>query len=211
MARFADALADNPAPTRLGDIALRYEPSMLIGETPKGSQSLWPTVVWVGAVSCLVIALGLLLVGAPLVAIGVMAGLGALGMLAHTWLERVDRRQRRFVVNFATNSLRLDFVTPFAGRPRTLVVPFDAVKAVALLDQGPGLSVLTVDFVPPTGRAELLREVLAAFIPQAQREDAERLERVLSGAFGLGDVPVDSPWHDGPDDADEPPPPQLLH
>lgn len=211
MARFADALADNPAPTRLGDIGLRYEPSMLIGETPKGRESLWPTVVWVGAVACLVIALGLLLVGAPLVAIGIMAGLGALGMLANSWLERVDRRQRRFVVNFATNSLRLDFVTPFAGRPRTLVVPFDAVKAVTLLEQAPALWVLTVDFVPPLGRAEVLREVLAAFIPQAQHQDAERLERVLAGAFGLGDVPDDSPWRDAPDAGQAPPPPDTFH
>lgn len=201
MPRFADTLAAHPAPTRLGDIALRYEPSMLIGETPKVPASLWPTVVWLGGISSLVIAVGLLLVNAPIAPIVIVAALGAVGIAANVWLERVDKRQRRFVANFATNSLRLDFVTPFAGRPRTLVVPFDSVKGLQLLEQGDGLLCLTVDFVPLVGRAEVLREVLAAFIPDAQREDAERLERVLTGAFGLGEIPEDSPFHDTRDEA----------
>ncbi|MEW6434526.1 MAG: hypothetical protein AB1730_23750 [Myxococcota bacterium] len=196
MARFADTLAAHPAPTRLGDIALRYEPSMLIGETPKVPPSLRPTAVWLGGISSLVISVGLLLMNAPIAPIVIMAGLGAVGIGANVWLERVDKRRRRFVANFATNSLRLDFVTPFAGRPRTLVVPFDSVKDVQLLDQGGGQSCLTVDFVPLVGRPQVLREVLAAFIPEAQREGAERLERVLKGAFGLGEIPEDSPFHD---------------
>jgi hypothetical protein len=193
MGRFADTLAAHPAPSRLGDVALRYEPSMLIGETPKAARSLAPTAAWVVGIAALVVALGLLLAGAPVAPIAVMVALGAVGAFASVWLDRLDRRQRRFVANFATTSLRLDFVTPFAGRPRTLVMPFDAVKALHLIEQGPGLACLTVDFVPPGAGAELLREVLVAFIPEAERAAAERLERVLSGAFGLGDVPVDSP------------------
>jgi hypothetical protein len=196
MPRFADALAAHPAPSHLGDIALRYEPSMLIGETPQAVASLWPTAVWLAGVAALLVGVGLLLVDAPLLPIGLFAGLGALGMGASFWLEQLDRRQRRFVANFATTSLRLDFVTPFAGRPRTLVMPFESVKAVQLFDQGGGFSCLTVDFVPLVGRPEVLREVLAAFIPDGQRADAERLERVLQGAFGLGEVPDDSPYHD---------------
>ncbi|GMU60806.1 MAG: hypothetical protein AMXMBFR34_25690 [Myxococcaceae bacterium] len=196
MARFADSLAAHPAPTRLGDITLRYEPSMLIGETPHVPRSLWPTAAWLGGVSALVVALGLLLASAPIPAIVACAVLGALGLWATVWLDRIDRRQRRFVANFATNSLRLDFVTPFIGRPRTLVVTFGAVKDVSLREQGEGRSCLTVDFVPLTGKAEVLREVLAAFISEEQREDAERLQRVLEGAFGLGEVPEDSPFLD---------------
>lgn len=196
MARFADSLAAHPAPTRLGDITLRYEPSMLIGETPHVPRSLWPTGAWLGGVSALVVALGLLLASAPIPAIVACAVLGALGLWATVWLDRIDRRQRRFVANFATNSLRLDFVTPFIGRPRTLVVTFGSVKGVSLLEQGDGRWCLTVDFVPLTGKAQVLREVLAAFITEEQREDAERLERVLEGAFGLGEVPEDSPIHD---------------
>jgi hypothetical protein len=196
MATFAQALAAHPAPPRLGDIALRYEPSMLIGETPRVPRSLWPTFAWLCGVSALIIALGLLFVAAPIPAIAFCAVLGAAGLAAAVWLDRIDRRHRRFVANFATNSLRLDFVTPFAGRPRTLVVTFDAVKDVALMEQGSGLWCLTVDFVPPVGKVEVLREVLAAFISEGQREEAERLERVLKGAFGLGEVPADSSIHD---------------
>jgi hypothetical protein len=196
MPAFADALASHPAPAQLGDITLRYETTILVGETSKVRVSLWPTVTWLGGISALIISVGLLLLAAPSEAVLAMAVLGALGLAATTWLERVERRQRRFIANFDTNHLRLDFVTPFAGRPRTLVVPFDAVKAVQLVEQGDGLSCLTVDFVPQVGRPEVLREVLAAFIPGAQRDEAERLERVLKGAFGLGEVPADSPFHD---------------
>ncbi|MEW5741720.1 MAG: hypothetical protein AB1938_22565 [Myxococcota bacterium] len=202
MARFADSLAAHPAPARLGDITLRYEPSMLIGETPHVTRSLWPTVAWLVGVSALVAALGLLIAAAPMFAIVACAAIGAAGLAASVWLDRIDKRQRRFIANFATNSLRLDFVTPFAGRPRTLVVTFDAVRDVALLEQGPGLWCLTVDFVPLVGKAEVLREVLAAFIPEEQKEDAERLQRVLEGAFGLGEVPEDSPIHEEEPPAD---------
>lgn len=207
MPAFADALAAHPAPTRLGDITLRYEPSMLIGETPKVPRSLWPTAAWLAGISSLVVALGLLLLGAPLAAIIIMVVLGALGITANVWLERIDQRRRLFVANFATNSLRLEFVTPFVGRPGTLVVTFDAVKDVQLMEQGEGFWCLTVDFVPPRGDAQVLREVLAAFIPESQREEAERLQRVLEGAFGLGDVPADSPYLDEP----APPTDELVH
>lgn len=207
MPRFADTLAAHPAPSRLGDIALRYEPSMLIGETPKAPRSLLPTVAWLIGIAALVIALGLLLVDAPIAPIVVMAGVGAIGIAANIWLERIDKRQRRFVANFGTNSLRLDFVTPFAGHPRTLVMPFDSVKDLQLVAQGNGFSCLTVDFVPLVGKAQVLREVLVAFIPDGEREEAERLERVLAGAFGLGEIPADSPFHDAQDDDAEPPAP----
>jgi hypothetical protein len=212
MPRFADSLAAHPAPSRLGDITLRYEPSMLIGETPKVPRSLLPTVAWLLGIAALLIALGLLLVDAPIAPIAVMAALGAIGIAASIWLDRIDQRQRRFVANFATNTLRLDFVTPFAGRPRTMVMPFECVQDLQLVEQGGGLSCLTVDFVPPTGKAEMLREVLVAFIAEHEREGAERLERVLAGAFGLGEIPEDSPFRDAKaSDVDPPAPVDEFH
>lgn len=204
MPRFADTLAAHPAPSRLGDITLRYEPSMLIGETPKAPASLGPTAAWLGGISALLIAAALVLIDAPMAASITMAAIGAIGIAANIWLERVDKRQRRFVANFATNSLRLDFVTPFAGRPRTLVMPFDSVKDLQLVDQLDGFKCLTVDFVPFVGKAQVLREVLVAFIPEAEKDEAERLERVLAGAFGLGDIPEDSPFLQAEEDDAEP-------
>lgn len=193
MARFEDALAGNPAPRRLGDVVLRYDSSMLVGETRRAPRSVWPTLAWTSGVVGLVAAIGAVAIGAPLALGGLFTVLGAAGLAGATWLEVRERRTRRFVVNFASTSLRLDFVTPFVGRPRTLVVPFDAVRAVDLFEQGDGGRCLTVDFVPQVGSSELLREVLAAFIGREELEQAHRLQRVLEGAFGLGTPPHDSP------------------
>jgi len=184
--RFQRVLEERPAPRVLGDVALRYEPSMLIGETAKPLRSWKPTALWTLALVSGIAAVALLATGAPTPGVAVLVLLAAVLLLAAVWLERVERRRRAFVVNFLTNSLRLDFVTPFAGRPRTLVVPFDAVKSVDVFDQDAGFSCLTVDFVAPTGAPVVLREVLAAFIPEEQQEELERLTRVLGGAFGLG-------------------------
>jgi len=193
VARFEDALAQNPAPRRLGDVVLHYDASMLVGEARRAPRSMWPTLSWTFGVSGLVAAIGAFAFGAPVALGGLFTVLGAVGLAGATWLEVRERRTRRFVVNFATTSLRLDFVTPFVGRPRTLVVSFDAVRSVELFEQGDGRRCLTVDFVPQVGSSELLREVLAAFIGPEELEQARRLQRVLKGAFGLGAPPHDSP------------------
>lgn len=193
MARFADALETHKAPAVLGDVSLRYEPSMLIGETAAPTRTIRPTFTWTLGLTSLLLGAGLLLTDAPLaLAGGLISGGGAL-IGAGVWLDRLERRRRRFVANFATNSLRLDFATPVAGYARTLVVPFDAVKALALVAQEDGARCLLVDF---TVGPSTLREVLVAFIPAAQDVEAERVERVLRGAFGLGTPPKDSPFFD---------------
>jgi hypothetical protein len=110
---------------------------------------------------------------------------------ASVWLARLERRKRGFVVNFATSTLRLDFITALAGRQRTLLVPFDQVRGVAVLDQADGLQCLTVEFASGDS---VFREVLAAFIGSGEDEAADRLRRVLEGAFGLGAIPSDSPF-----------------
>lgn len=188
---FATALEEHRAPRRLGDIALRYESSMLIGQTPLPPRSVRPTIAWVVALLASISAVGLLAVGAPDAVTIVLVLSAALGFLGAVWLARVDRRRRAFVVNFRTESLRLDFVTPFAGRPRTIVVSFDAVRAVTRYELPGRVSCLTVDF--QADGKELLREVLVAFITPDEEPAADRLRRVLQGAFGLGEVPADSP------------------
>lgn len=193
MARFADVLATHQAPAAVGDVSLRYEPSMLIGETAAPRRSIRPTFTWTLGVSSLLLGVGVLLGDAAVgLGVGLVLGGGAL-LGAAAWLERLEKRRRRFVANFATNSLRLDFATPVAGYARTLVVPFDAVKALALVEQEDGARCLLVDF---TVGPATLREVLVAFIPASQDAEAERLERVLRGAFGLGEPPKDSPLFD---------------
>lgn len=190
MARFADALASNPAPSALGDVALRFEPSMLIGETPKRPRTWRPTLAWLSGFSLLLFAVGGLVLSVSDALVTVLLVLGGAAIALATWLERHEKRQRRFVANFATVSLRLDFSSPIAGYPKTLVVPFDDVKAVALVPQADGARCLLVDFAVGD---RLLREVLIAYIPEAQLADAERVERVLQGAFGLGEPPDSRP------------------
>ncbi|MFZ5440512.1 MAG: hypothetical protein ACOZQL_10925 [Myxococcota bacterium] len=190
MARFSDALASNPAPAALGDVVLRYEPSMLLGETPKQPRSWLPTLAWLLGISLLLGAVGVLVLSASDALLVVFLVLGAAAIAAATRLERFEKRQRRFIANFATVSLRLDFASAIAGYPKTLVVPFDAVKDVSLVPQADGARCLLVDFQLGD---RLLREVLVAYISEGQLADAERLERVLHGAFGLGAPPVSEP------------------
>lgn len=189
MSGFAQALAENPAPRRLGDVTLRYEPSLLVGETDRPLRSWRPTAAWVGGLCLAVAAVSLIALGAPPAVGWLFVALAAVAFAGAFLLERRDARQRRFVVNFGTSSLRLDFVSPIRGQPHTLVVGFDAVRDVQLFEQGDGLLCLTVDFAPRPGSTERLREVLVAFIPDAQAAQAARLQRVLSGAFGLGHPP----------------------
>lgn len=176
---FRKALADNPAPARLGDVSLRYAPSMLIGETAAPGRTWRPTGLVTLGGALLVVSVALLGVSSELVALPFLLG-SAAAFGGSAWLLRHERRKRGFVVNYATLTLRLDFVTPFAGRPRTLLVPFDDVKALALLEQADGRRCLTVDFALDGG---LFREVLVASIAPQDVGQAQRLERVLSGAF----------------------------
>ncbi len=162
---------------------------MLIGETEKPKRTLTPTLIWLGGISALLFAIGAIFIVDSGWVSALLLAAGAALLSGTVRLERHEKRQRRFVANFATYSLRLDFTSPIAGQPRTLVVPFDSVKAVSLLEQG----ILTVD-VEYGGR--VLREALVAFIREEELDDAQRLERVLRGAFGLGEIPADSPIYE---------------
>jgi hypothetical protein len=191
--RFEEALAQNPAPKRLGDIQLRYEPSLLIGEAERPSRgAVFSAVLIVGAAFGLG-TLGALISGASLETVGGCALLTGLAFVSAVQLDQRARRQRRFVLNFGTTSLRLDFSTPFANQPRTMVVHFDGVRDCTLCTQGDGQIAITVDFVQSASSPQVLREVLVANIPVSQEDAAIRLHRVLKGAFGLGEPPAAEP------------------
>jgi len=187
---FAQALVDNPVARTIGDVTLRYEPSMMVGETEAASASWRPVALsWAGFALIVGGLASLLFAGQGLAAC--LIGSGGVVVAGSSWLERREKRKRGFVLNFATSRLRLDFVTPFSGKSRTLLVPFDAVKAVELREQADGAGCLTVDFLVDEA---LFREVLIAFIPSTQADAAQRFTRLLEGAFGLGSIPPDSPF-----------------
>ena len=187
--RFEDALAQNPAPRRLGDITLRYEPSMLVGEADRPARGLLLVCVLGAGAAAGVATLGALLTDASTATTGGCALLTGVAFLSAAQLDQRARRQRRFVLNFVTTSLRLDFSTAFANQPRTLLVHFDGVRDCSLCTQGDGRVAITVDFVSSTSSVQVLREVLVANIPASEEEAAIRLHRVLKGAFGLGEPP----------------------
>lgn len=163
---------------------------MLVGETPQGALTWRPTALMVTGLALIVVALVLLLTSTESFAFAALS-LSASCLIGSVWWARRERRKRAFVANFVTLRLRLDFVTPIAGRASTLWGPFGEVKAVTMLEQGDGLHCLTVDFEDD---GAVVREVLVAFIEATELPSAARLARVLEGAFGLGSIPPDSPY-----------------
>jgi hypothetical protein len=188
--QFEQALAAHPAPTRLGDVALRYEPSLLIGETDARPGTSRPTALLTVGGAGLLGAVVSVSQGWLLLAVVALA-VAAAGFFGSVTLSRQERLRRSFVLNFSTVSLRLDFATALSGHARTLVVPFDAVTQVQLVEQADGAHCVLVDF--RVGEA-LLREVLSAFIRPDELGAARRFTRVLEGAFGLGSIPPGSPY-----------------
>ncbi len=189
--RFEEALAQNPAPKRLGDIQLRYEPSMLIGEADRLQRGVSFSAVVLLGVAFGLGTIGGLLTDASTETVGGCALLTGLAFFTALQLDQRARRQRRFVLNFGTASLRLDFSTAFASHPRTLIIHFDGVRDCSLCTQGDGKIAITVDFVTSASNVQMLREVLVANIPLSQEDAAGRLHRVLKAAFGLGSPPPD--------------------
>lgn len=190
---FQEALAENPAPRRLGDVSIRYEPSLLIGEADRPPRGLLFATALVVGVAFAVGTAGALLTNQSNTLVGLCAAATGAAFFACVQLDQIARRQRRFVLNFGTTSLRLDFSTPILNHPRTLVVHFDGVKDCAVITQGDGQLAITVDFLLTPDSPTLLREVLVANVPAAQEAAAQRLHHTLSAAFGLGEVPADSP------------------
>lgn len=182
---FEELLRNAALPRQLGDVRLHYEPSLLVGQTERKRAGPGP------ALSLLAGALAALGSAAVLFRSGSLWGALALGWLAAAgvgtafWFEARARRRRRFVADFFSQRLRLEFTTPARGLPRTLYVPFERVRSVDLLEHGEGYFALTVDFAPRAGSELLWREVLVAFGGKEESQAGLRLCRLLRGAFGL--------------------------
>ena len=168
---------------------LRYDSPLLLGEADRAPPGLLPAVLLVGGVACALTGAALLLSIEP------PPGLwcGALGLIAAVLVgsaSRLDqraRRRRRFGLDFDAHRLRLDFTVPPQGLPRTLELPFDRVRGLQVLTQPNGRSALAVD-ISPRGDEALVREVLVAEVRPEEAAGLDYLERLLTGAFGLGFV-----------------------
>lgn len=186
MASFQDALQDNRVPGRLGDVRLRYDGGRLVGESlppPWERRALPGLLVGVG-LGCAV--------GAA-VLVGVREGTTAafaLGLLAAALVGlslKLESRlgRRRFVLHFRTESLRLEQLAWSPGATRAAVVPFDAVRAVHMVERPGPRYALVVEYAPENAEGPLRRAVLVEDIRASETQTLHRVWRMLSNAFGL--------------------------
>ncbi len=193
---FERALAQNPPPSgRVGDISLRYDPPVLVGETRRapGRARLLPEVALLGALGSGLGAVGALVTGAGggVGALGgggtgmaaVLAACGGALLLLSQRLDRRARDQRRFVLHFGTETLRVDTPRGLRGAS-TRSVPFDAVVDLYVLVDDAGRHALWAEVAvdedaPP--RAVLLVDG----VPEAESDALRRLWTTLRSAFGL--------------------------
>lgn len=192
--KFEDALEENPIPSRVGDVQLRYEPSLLIGEARRGGalDDLLSEAALVGGIACGVSGVAILLFSRSGFGVGVAAAL-ALGAGLLLWVAASLRKRRklgrRFVLNFATESLRLDAPAPRSAMPRSTVVHFDAIREVAVLVRDDERFSLVVDYAPSPAAPDVHSEVLVDDVDSGEVEELRRIWRMLRGAFGLRPAP----------------------
>jgi hypothetical protein len=189
MASFSDALEKNPAPRRLGDVRLRYEPGRLLGESlpPSFWRRQLPGACLMLAALCTGSAvLGVLLGGGGerLPALPLSLGVLAAALVGLALQQEGQLGRRRFVLHFSTERLRLEQLRWAPGATRGQWVPFDAVCAVEVVERTPRRYALVVAW-RPGDREETRREVLVEHIGVSEQEALSRMWRFLHNAFGL--------------------------
>lgn len=176
---FEDALERTPRLERVGSLHLRYETSLLIAEPPPRGRDVRRTAVRAAGFILMLFALGSVLLStkAAFPWTGVV-----LATVASALLLAGDRlfpaaRSRRFVLNFATESLRIDDLPP---RPRTRILRFDDVVALEVTPQRDGQFSLVA-----TTRGRPSRELLLGDVAPDDVEALRTLWRVMTDAFGV--------------------------
>ncbi len=189
VASFADALEENPAPRRLGDVRLRYEPGRLLGESlpPSFLVRQLPGACLLLATMCAVGALVAVLWadgngGLPPVT-WVLGGL-AVGLVGLALRLEGQLGRRRFVLHFPTERLRVEHLRWAPGATRVEWVPFDEVFAVEVLERAPKRYALLVAWRSGEKQEER-RAVLVEHIGEGEEEALFRVWRLLHNAFGL--------------------------
>jgi hypothetical protein len=182
--RFEEALRESQVPRRVGDVRLRYEQRLLIGETTRlrgwADGALLMAAVGSG-LGCLALLI-LSSTTASLVGAAGLAILAGLSFAASTFIEQRARRPRRFVLNFDSETLRLEAPARMTGNPRSLTIPFDAIRDVAVVT-GPGRGFwLEARFEEDGGERA---QVLVDRVAPGEVETLRRVWRLLRDAFGL--------------------------
>ncbi|NVJ20393.1 MULTISPECIES: hypothetical protein [Myxococcus] len=186
VASFEDALLENRVPPLLGDVRLRYDGGRLLGESlpPRWERRMLPGLCVGVAVGCAVGAA--VMVGHEKGAFPTASGVLALVAAALVGLAlRIESRlgRRRFVMHFRSESLRLERLAWTPGATRAELVPFDAVRAVHLVERPGPRYALIVEYAPEGAQPQ--RAVLVEDVRPSEGESLHRVWRMLSNAFGL--------------------------
>jgi hypothetical protein len=178
---FEDALQNQLPPDRIGEVRLRFDENILIGAR-EPRRGLWPEVGGVLALGAGIVAVVFLVQGGSLLAAGALALLSA-ALTGFSIAARGRLRgPTRFILNFATESLRLD-APDRLGRTVSEVVPFDSVRELTVVPTAPrhfGLLLEYTDAAQTPRRAYLVQQS-----PAAEVEELRRAWRILRHAFGL--------------------------
>jgi hypothetical protein len=189
VASFENALEENPAPRRLGDVRLRYEPGRLLGESLPPSfwrRQLPGTCLVLAALCAAGAVVGVLLGGAhePLPTVPLALGTVAVALVGYALRLEGQLGRRRFVLHFPTERLRLEQLRWAPGATRTWWVPFDEVCAVEIVERAPKRYALVVAW-RPGGQGEPRRAVLVEHVGAGEEDALFRVWRLLHNAFGL--------------------------
>lgn len=165
----------------MGEVRLRFEESLLIGERPRVGAPL-PELFGVGAIACGVGALASLLTDGPF-ALAVALVLLAAGLTAASVISRGRLRTPfRFILNFATETLRLD-APGRTGRVDSELIPFDSVRDLRVAPTAHRRFGLVLDYAHSDGSTKSAWLVQQS--PAAEIETLRRVWRILRHAFGL--------------------------
>jgi hypothetical protein len=185
---FADALVENRIPPRVGDVRLRYDEGRMVGESlpPTVSQRLLPELCVVLAGACALGSMTLLAVAPSQYGVPVALGLAAAAFIGAALRIEARLGRRRFVLHFATETLRLERLTWAPSATRTEAIPFDDVTAVDALQRPSGLYFIRVTYkTGPKERREERTAILVDQIRPSEEETLRRVWRMLHNAFGL--------------------------
>jgi hypothetical protein len=168
-------------PRRLGDVRLRFDAELLIGECvpPLDPAALIPDALLLLGLAAGVVA------AATAIAPGLRSGsvwgtLGATAVCAAATLAGLKMRGRRrwrrgFVVNFDQHLVRLDQPRGLRTLSESTSVPFGEVESLQVVDRGPGLHALEL-------QARGQRFVLVDRVQEKDRPHLGTLHRLLQAA-----------------------------
>jgi hypothetical protein len=141
--------------------------------------------LWLGA-ACGVGSLALLVVAPTHYGAPAALGLGAAAFIGYALRTEARLGRRRFVLHFATETLRLERLSWAPSATRMETVPFDDVTAVQVVQRPSGhYAILVVYQVGPADRREERRAVLVEQARPGEAETLHRVWRMLHNAFGL--------------------------